>query len=160
MTAVRAKGGGRKPKPTALKKAQGNLGRRKLNNAEPRFDVLTDVDPPAWLDDDAKDAWRWYCPQLVRSGVITKADLHNLAVFCASYSRWRTAEQHVAAHGIVIVEASGSMKKNPACTVANEAIRQMIATGALLGLDPSNRSRLIGKDKGGQQENPFANLLR
>ena len=39
---------GRKPKPTALKKLEGNPGKRKLNNKEPVPDKGM-PDCPAWL---------------------------------------------------------------------------------------------------------------
>ncbi|NYZ69532.1 P27 family phage terminase small subunit, partial [Endozoicomonas sp. SM1973] len=36
----------------------------------------------------------------------------------------------------------GNLKKNPACTVANESIKQVDSYGAKLGLDPASRARL------------------
>ena len=44
---------GRKPKPTALKIVEGNPGRRKLPEFEPKFDPAQPT-PPPFLNDDAK----------------------------------------------------------------------------------------------------------
>ena len=47
---------GRKPKPTALKKLEGNPGKRKLNTKEP-VPVKGMTDCPKWLLPEAKEEW-------------------------------------------------------------------------------------------------------
>ncbi|WP_165946466.1 phage terminase small subunit P27 family [Pseudomonas aeruginosa] len=73
--------------------------------------------------------------------------------------KWRMAEEEVQSSGITVTSAQGSPMKNPALTAANEAMRQMVTFGSLLGLDPSSRTRLIGGNKK-PEANPFAELLR
>ena len=47
---------GRKPKPTAVKKLEGNPGKRKLNTKEPNPGKRM-PDCPAWLLPEAKTEW-------------------------------------------------------------------------------------------------------
>lgn len=155
----RASGGGRKSKPTALKLLQGNPGKRGLKGGPPEPEALADVPaPPQWLADLGLwgvEAWEAVAPWLTRVGILTSTDRHNLEAFCAAYQRWRTAELEIAAKGLTVLTIKGDLKKNPACTVANESMRQMASFGAALGLDPSSRARLTGGGGGAKQDNPF-----
>tara|TARA_R100000935_G_scaffold58049_1_gene93685 strand:+ start:76 stop:558 length:483 start_codon:yes stop_codon:yes gene_type:complete len=151
-------GRGRKAKPTARKKLAGNPGKRALNNDEPEFSKVTNIEPPEWMTDRAQTMWGMLIPELLREKVLCITDLHNVEAFCSAYDKWRMAEESVQQFGIVVESSQGSPMKNPALTAANEAMRQMATFGALLGLDPSSRGRLTGgKKKTG--DNPFASLL-
>ncbi|MGX5913940.1 phage terminase small subunit P27 family [Aliidiomarina sp. Khilg15.8] len=147
-------GRGRKPKPTAKKANAGNPGKRQLNNNEPEFSGITNVEPPEWLSENASIMWRLVVTELCNAQVLQVTDLHNVEVFCAAYGTWRTAQVEVAEKGVTVEGAMGGVIKNPALTAANEAVRQMATFGALLGLDPSSRSRLIGASK--KEANPFS----
>lgn len=144
---------GRKPKPTQQKALSGNPGKRPLNKNEPKPSAMTEVDAPPWLDGVARDVWGWYAPRLLKTKVLTEIDLHNLEAFCMAYSRWRLAEEEVAEKGLTVSTLNGGIQKNPAVTVVNEALRQIATFGALLGLDPSSRSRIAVP--GAQTGNPF-----
>jgi len=149
---------GRKPKPTQLKVIQGNAGKRKINQDEPLAETLDKVpSPPEWLPDLAREAWRKLAPWLVSAKILASSDLHNLEVFCCAYSTWREAVADIAKNGVVVAGANSEIK-NPACTAANEATKQMSTYGAALGLDPATRSRLAvpgAKDA----TNPFKDLV-
>lgn len=140
-------GRGRKPKPTARKVAAGNPGKRKLNDREPTFTEIQSVDAPEWLSPDATTMWGLVTTELIREGVLNVTDLHNVEAFCSSYSNWRKAQQEIDRLGITVVSPTGTLQKNPAVTVANECLRQIVTFGSLLGLDPSSRSRLMGAAK-------------
>lgn len=150
-------GRGRKPKPTALKELQGNPGKRPLNKDEPQFSDIVAVEPPEWLSEMAVQMWQTVVPELLANKILTVADLHNVEAFCMAYSRWREAENNVKMNGITI-KTEATVIKNPAVTVANEALRQIVQFGSLLGLDPSSRTRLIGGSKKETIANPFADL--
>ena len=151
-------GRGRKPKPTAIKKLQGNPGKRKLNDNEPKFTELVNAETPEWLTDLAVTMWQTIMPELMANKILTIADLHNVESFCMAYSRWRESEDAVTKHGILVESPQGALVKNPALTAINEAKKQMIQFGSLLGLDPSSRARLTGSSKQEQKTNPFADL--
>ena len=143
-TAVRP-GRGRKPKPNAQKKLSGS---KHVKPDEPQFSQLKNIDPPEWMDELAVSMWEMVCPELCRERVLTITDVHNLEVFCSSYANWRASQAEVSRHGVTIKdEADGKLKKNPAMTALNEAARQMATFGAMLGLDPGSRQRLIGGNK-------------
>lgn len=153
-------GRGRRPKPTAKKLLAGNPGKRALNHDAPNFTPVTGVCCPDWLAEDelAATMWDMLIGELCGAQVLCLTDLHNLEAFCAAYSRWRRAEREIARHGLVVEGATGGPIKNPACTVANESLRQITSYGSLLGLDPSSRSRLIGGGKKKGEANPFADF--
>ncbi len=151
-------GRGRKPKPTAKKQLAGNPGKRAINTAEPKFSLVTNIDPPEWLSPNAAAMWQRVIPELLREKVLAITDLHNVEAFCNAYGNWRMAQESIEQFGIVVQSAMGSPIKNPALTAANETMRQMVTFGSLLGLDPSSRSRIIGGDKT-KTNNPFADLI-
>ena len=61
---------GRKPKPTALKKLEGNPGKRPLNELEP-LPQVTMLRCPNWLEPEAKKEWRRLAPVLIGAGILT-----------------------------------------------------------------------------------------
>ena len=154
-----APGRGGRPKPVALKLAAGSPGHRKLNTNEPKYDEITNIDPPDWLLPDARGIWETLAPQLCKQRVLKITDIQNLELYCDAYARFRLGQQSIAEHGLVIVQEDGKLMKNPAATAINEATRQMVSVGSLLGLDPSSRQRLTGAGNG-KQQNPFADLIK
>ena len=65
---------GRKPKPTAVKKLEGNPGKRKLNSKEP---VPAKGMPtcPDWLMPEAKKEWERLAELMNQMGVLTEVDM-------------------------------------------------------------------------------------
>lgn len=155
-----AGGKGRKPKPTALKQLAGNPGKRALNKDEPQFETLSHVDAPEHLSEFeyALECWETYCPVLCGSGVLTVGDLWNLEAFCIAYSTYRLSMEEARGQ-ITVMQENGTMKKHPALSAANEALRQMISLGAVLGLDPANRSKIMAPGAAKPKENAFTGLL-
>lgn len=152
-------GRGRKPKPTAMKKRQGNPGKRKLNEDEPQFSELDEhTPPPDDLDDNGKVMWAFVLKELIPQKVLLKTDLQAVANYCIAYQNRKIANADILKYGSVIETDSG-IKRNPAYTTLKEAMADMAKFGSLLGLDPSSRTRLVGNaDK--KFENPFAELLQ
>ena len=65
---------GRKPKPTAVKKLQGNPGKRPLNKREPK--PKSDVKRPYGLGSGLQDRfWKEHAPELERIGILTGVDV-------------------------------------------------------------------------------------
>ncbi|MGY4677656.1 phage terminase small subunit P27 family [Pasteurella sp. P03HT] len=152
-------GRGRKPKPTAVKKRQGNPGKRKLNDSEPAFSELSaDTPPPDDLNDDGVIMWQFVLKELCPQGIILKTDLETVANYCIAYQNRKRANADIEKYGSII-ETDTGLKRNPAYTTLKESTADMAKFGALLGLDPSSRSRLIGKADN-QPVNPFAELLQ
>lgn len=150
-------GRGRKPKPVARKKAAGNPGQRKLNDSEPTFPQIKNIDPPEWIGGFAREMWERIAPELCGQQILTMADIQNFEAFCDSYGRWREARDQLKVEGLIVFGASGQPMKNPLATIINEALKQMATFGSLLGLDPSSRQRLSGPKKA--DTNGFSGLL-
>lgn len=137
---------GRKPKPTEQKRLAGNPGKRKLPENELQFEPIEAVDAPEHLDEIATECWNAYAPLLCGQKVLCVTDLHHLEIFCCAYSGYR---QSIAEAGkqITIMQENGTLKKNPALSAANEFAGQMRSHGALLGLSPADRSRIMTPPK-------------
>src|SRR5215211_9323842 len=71
-------------KPTEIKKAAGNPGKRTLNDAEPKYQRAS-LEPPPHLSGQAKAVWVWFAGMLDRAGVLTEADASALEQLCAAH---------------------------------------------------------------------------
>lgn len=153
-------GRGRKPKPQETKLASGNPGRRPLNNNAPEFTDVVDIEVPEYLSEMeyADMMWRSVIPELLKNKVLKITDMHNVEMFCIAYHNMRLAQDEVKLNGVTLTNVFGGKAKNPALTVLNEASKQMASFGAMLGLDPSSRSRLGGRGSK-PKTNKFAQVL-
>ena len=132
---------GRKPKPTAIKKLQGNPGKRPLNKAEPQPKKEC-PDIPSHLDLEAIAEWERIVPELLILGILTRIDRAALAAYCMAYSRWVKAEKLIAEKGTLYKTKSGNIMTSPALWVANKAMEQMHKFLTEFGMTPSSRSRI------------------
>ena len=142
----------------------GRSGRRaKLDPAKLRADgrALTEPPPcPDWLTGAGLEMWNRVTPWLCEQRILHLTDLAALQAFCTSYGRYRAGLAEIELYGIVIPGAAGRVK-NPAVGIVSQAAQQMTVFGAMLGLDPASRRRLLGPDRAaGTGPNPFALLLR
>jgi P27 family predicted phage terminase small subunit len=132
---------GRKPKPTALKELQGNPGKRALNKSEPQ--PAGSPKCPPHLDKAAKAEWRRISDELTRLGLLTMVDRAALAAYCASWSRWVSAEESIRKFGLVIKSPkSGYPVQNPYVGIGNTALDTMRKFLTEFGMTPASRSRL------------------
>lgn len=153
---------GRKPKPVAIKKLTNNPGKRKLNKYEPAFTPIKGVNPPEWFEEAelqlASVMWELTTKELCAEGLLCVTDLSILERWCVAYEFWRRAVINIARQGNTVIGATGGPVKNPELTAKKEQESEMNTTGALLGLDPSSRQRLIGLATKEKSNNPFSNL--
>lgn len=70
------------PKPTAIKRLEGNPGKRPLNEHEPQPAVGCPM--PEWLPPGAQAYWKKYAPELEAIGVLTRVDESQFAAFCCA----------------------------------------------------------------------------
>lgn len=142
---------GRRPKPSALKRLQGNPGKRRLNAAEPQPGGVPKC--PPHLDREAKREWKRISQELIALGLLTNVDRASLAAYCAAFSRWAEAEKNLQKFGTVIKSPkSGFPIQNPFLGVANTALDQMRKFATEFGLTPASRSRLQIEPMTGQQD--------
>lgn len=148
--------GGRRgpaPKPTGRKKAEGNPGRRKLNENEPTFSPAP-KDPPDWLTEVAKEEWRRVYPELASLNLISVVDRMALAGYCDNYAMVVKANQRIQQDGEVTwaVSKTGSEYpvQNPYVAIRQKAYMLMLKFAQEFGFTPSSRTRLdapSNKDK-------------
>lgn len=132
---------GRKPKPTALKRAQGNPGKRKLHD-EPC--IASDIpDCPSHLTPFARQEWARISILLHTAGVLKVTDRAALAAYCQSWGDWcdaRVALSKISAHSMR--SKAGLERWKLYWRVANAAADQMRRWAVELGLTPSARARV------------------
>lgn len=156
------RGSGRRPKPSALKKLQGNPGKRPLNAKEPSAPA-GDPEMPADLPKAAQEEWNRIIPELRALGVLSTIDRAALAAYCHAYARWFEAEEETRLHGIVVEEPilvqgveTGFVryKKNPAVTISEGAMKLMKSFLIEFGMTPASRSRLAMKSEEEAKRDP------
>jgi len=133
---------GRKPKPTALKRLNGNPGKRALNHAEPQPPPGL-PDCPPHLSEVAREEWHRLAQALHDMGVLTIADRAALAAYCQAYGRWVEAEEKMKATPPMVRTPSGYVQQSPWMSVANKQLELMGRYMTELGLTPASRSRII-----------------
>ena len=141
---------GRKPKPTAVKKLEGNPGKRKLNSKEP---VPAKGIPacPDWLMQEAKKEWERLAELMNQMGVLTEVDMAAFAAYCQSYARWKEAQEHITSGGSTFETDKGYQQQTPWVGIANTNQKLMLQAASEFGLTPSSRSRIIASNSQGKE---------
>lgn len=148
---------GRNPKPTALKKLQGNPGKRRLPVAEPTPAPALPT-CPAHIKGKARAEWRRISVELVKMGLLTHVDRAALAAYCSAYGRWSEAEGFIKTEGLTITTPNGFVIPSPYVGIANKAIDQMGKFASQFGFTPASRSRIsLPKEAA---EDPFEAFVR
>lgn len=142
---------GRKPKPTAIRRAEGNPGKRAWNPDEP---VPPEGLPhcPAHLSDEAKAEWARLAAALHGMGVLTVADRAAFAAYCQAWGRWVEAEEKLRTTPPLIRTPSGHVQQSPWIGIANRQLELMGRYMTELGLTPAARSRIRVESAAAAQE--------
>jgi P27 family predicted phage terminase small subunit len=151
---------GRKPKPTAQRKLEGNPSGRRLNEHEPELPPASDA-PPLELEHDivALAEWSRLVPMMKKAHAITQGDRALLLALCQQWSRYLDANAKVQIAGMVVRAPSGYPMPNPYIAIANKALGNCVKLWIELGLTPSARSRVNvqpGSPGASYPDDPFA----
>ena len=149
---------GRRPKPTAVKRLEGNPGKRGLNALEPRPKKGAPACPD-WLEDDAKAEWERLLPQVESLGLLTGIDMAAFAAYCQSFARWKEAEEFISQHGSMYKTKSGVYMQVPQVGIAHSNLRIMMRIATEFGFTPSSRSRIIADQSQGEIVDEMEDLL-
>lgn len=148
------------PKPTNLKVLQGNPGKRELNKNEPKFPVDDELlKPPAYLSKYAKKEWKRIAPLLLKTKLLTEADVSALAAYCQAYHRWIENEKLIRTYGYTTVTDKGNIIQRPEVGIANKAMDSMLKFAREFGLTPSSRTNLHVQDPD-KEKDPFMDFMR
>lgn len=133
---------GRKPKPTAVKIASGNPGKRRLNTDEPKPDLCA-PEPPPHLAGQALKLWWQLTPELTKLGMMAKIDVVALATYCDTWALYlRACRELEKAGGPVYISDKGNPIQSPWVGIANTQSEMMRKLGVEFGFTPSSRSRV------------------
>ncbi len=124
----------------------GNPGKRPLNEREPQPTLVASLPkPPRHLSPVGREEWLRVGSLLLRTRVLTEADLTALSAYATFYGRWMQAELEIKRKGILVSAAPKSKFRvqNPMLPVANKAFQQMSQLLGEFGLTPSSRTRII-----------------
>lgn len=145
---------GRRPTPTAVKKANGNPGRRKLNKKEPS--AGSKLKKPPFLGSYGAKMWDATIKQLEAMGLLDGADHDSLMLWCLAYDDLRTNREFIKKHGatFVVIDQAGNkiIREHPAARGAREAWKAMRGMLTEFGFTPSARVRLGSKEDDGDGE--------
>lgn len=137
------------PKPTILKKAAGNPGRRRLNEDEP-VPPAGDITPPPELVGRALEVWNYLAPICVTMKTLTIADVLTFASYCQVRARvlelqkllW-TKGASGATYGAKTGKGNVSHIQNlPQLYELNRLQEIAMRAEDRFGLNPSARSRI------------------
>ena len=130
-----------RPKPTAIRRLEGNPGKRAWNHAEP---VPPDAQPrcPGHLSAVAQKEWRRLASALHKMGVLTVVDRAALAAYCAAYGRWVEAEEKLKETPTLFKTPAGYVQQSPWLGIANKQLELMGRYLIELGMTPASRSRV------------------
>jgi len=130
------------PKPTTLKKLEGNPGKRPLNKREP---MPLSVRPacPQYLHPIAKKEWRRVVPELERLGILTVVDGTALETYCQAYANMVQAATFVNQHGMIFKTPQGCVQQLPQVAIFNKSALIVKAFCQEFGLTPSARGRMV-----------------
>ena len=139
---------GPKPKPTELKKIQGNPGHRPLNARQPQ--PKTPVRRPRDLGKGlARRFWNEHAAELERLNILTGVDSAAFRLMAEHYAIAVQAVNELKAEGLS-VEGKDGVKKNPLAQVFKDNSIAFKAFAAEFGMTPSARVRLRLPDEAEQ----------
>lgn len=131
---------GRKPKPSALKRLEGNPGKRPISDREPKAWGVPRC--PQWLSPRARKVWRQTMPDLIRMRIAARLDTLAHARYCQEIVLWHEARELVERLGVVITTTNGNLVQNPALGIMHTADRNCRSHEAAFGMNPSARSTI------------------
>lgn len=142
---------GRRPKPTALKVLQGNPGKRKLNQGEPK-PPEGEVTVPETLSGVAKVVWGELAPVALAMGTLTTADVAAFGTLCELEATRREASAEKDRKGFspflltTMVDSAGNehqnIKQHPAITLERNTAAALRPYYEKFGLEPVGRARI------------------
>lgn len=155
-----------RPKPSYLKIATGNPGKRKINKSEPLPESPL-PEPPGHLDDYAREEWHRIASGLHALKLLFSVDTGAFAAYCEAYSIWRSCRELLREYseqsgsklsGLISTTTNGNKMQHPLLGIANVAKRDMIKAAQEFGLTPQARAR-IGSQVIAPKESKFDGLI-
>lgn len=143
------------PKPTLIKVAEGNRG-KKIGAAALDEKLASEPKPdrgfpemPAGLEGDAAEAWNFLTQQLIVMEMDHMVDALALECACSAFGTYRKAQREIKRKGLFTKASTGWMQQSAAVAVAANARKEYLSFCNHFGLTPAARARL---SVGGQDD--------
>ena len=141
---------GPQPKPTAIKRLEGNPGKRKLNDREP--DPTLGCTPPEWLPPGARTEWERVYPELSSLGLVTVVDQAALACWCIAVDTLARASRVLEPSDNDSMPEIQITDKDYECVsgaelMRRQAMKDIRAFCQEFGFSPAARSRIAVPEK-------------
>jgi P27 family predicted phage terminase small subunit len=140
---------GRKKTTRSLVLVRGNPGKRPIPEESPEVERFTECpEPPAWLEEYAKQEWRERGAQLCKMGILDRSNVVCFEAYCQSYARWRQAEEFLTAQRTSVMalkDPDGKIKylqALPQVSISNQERKQLRSFACEFGLTPNALSSL------------------
>ena len=150
--------GGKGPasKPTAIKKAAGNPGRRPLPVNEPQSKRVLPA-MPRFKNAETTKEWKREVPEFYDMGVLTIADVGRLLRGFECLDNYWTLKKAVNREGWTFKDprAFPPSRANPKVKQMQEERKEYVNILRGFGGDPSSRTRVV-VDKKKADDNPFS----
>ena len=150
---------GRKPKPTAVLKLQGNFRADRHQDGEPE-PPLAIPEPPKSLKGEALAEWDRITKLLADAHCIAELDRSALAAYCTEWARYVNANNKLRLANTLLAESTkGTKMPHPLLRVSDRALANMLRICQEFGLTPASRTRL-NINAGAADEDPLEKLIR
>lgn len=136
---------GRKSKPAATKIAEGNRGKRPINDATLTSEGKPDSDAPIappWLDGEMARLWEEYAPRLHKYGILSDLDGLAFERVVSLAARIVRYEQEIAVEEETYTADNGLKKANPKVAMLERAESALLRYLSEFGMTPASRSRI------------------
>jgi P27 family predicted phage terminase small subunit len=131
---------GRKPKPVAQKRAEGNPGKRKLHEplvVKPGAPEKPDDLPPA-----GSQLWDELVPALTAAGVLEQVDRAAFIALCVQWGRAEQARAVIREQGAFALGSMGQLVAHPAVGLERDAHAMLLRFAEQYGLTAAARARI------------------
>ena len=161
---------GPNPKPTELKRLEGNPGKRALPANEPRPEPAMPA-CPAFIKGSGRREWKRIAPELLKLGLLTRIDRAALAGYCIGWMQLEEVETALSkmkksgralaklkkanpdmkaniSNGMVSITSNGNAIIEPLLSVRKQALETIHKFGTEFGMSPAARTRIQGEGAG------------
>lgn len=133
---------GPKPTSTAALAARGSWrASARIAAGEPQAEVSA-PECPDWLSDEARIAWHYLIPLLLRSKIVAQLDRNALARYCQTWARWKECEIYLNENGSMGQGPMGETKEVPHSALALRLGDALTKMEDRFGLTPSSRASI------------------
>lgn len=141
---------GRKPKPTELKKLEGNPGHRPLPSNEPRYDEAGDR-APTGMSNEGRKYWHAIARQVIESGVLRTVDVPAFVLMAEHYGLAMRAVKAIEdRERLTVIDENGNERKVPLLQVFRDNAAAYRAFASEFGMTPASRPKVHGQADGEQ----------